>query len=194
MNDKILFSEQQKFRHPAIWVMMTALLSVPGIFIWASIQQIGKGQPWGTNPLSDTGLIITTSFVTAIIIVTIILFWVARLETSVTTNEIRVRFFPFTRSFEHYKWEDISNVSIQKIKYFKHGGWGYRSKTGLGLRIGFDGIKLTNYFSKNIIYSVSGKYALQLELKNGKKVMIGTEREKEIETVVAKIERKNKEY
>ena len=54
---------------------------------------------------------------------------------------------------------------------------------------------MTNFlYSRRLIYTISGKYVLQLELTNGKKVMIGTRKEKELEAAIYKIERKNKEY
>jgi hypothetical protein len=194
MNDKILFSEQQKFRQPWLWIMLIAMLGIPFIFIRGFVQQVIHGQPWGDNPMSDTELIICTIVVIVIIVTSIILLWITRLETFVTSSEINVKFFPFQRSFQHFKWEDIVNASIQKINPMKQGGWGFRSKSGFGFRVGLDGIKLTNFMSKNVIYSVSGKYGLQLELKNGKKVIIGTGKAKELEAVIYKLERNKKEY
>jgi len=83
---------------------------------------------------------------------------------------------------------------VIKINPMKYIGWKMKTRSRLGVRIGVDGVKMTNCFSKNIKYSVSGKYGLQLELKNGKKVMIGTQKAKELEAIIYQIERKNKEY
>jgi hypothetical protein len=196
MSAKIIYSEQQKFSQLILWISTIGMLSVPGIFIWAIIQQIIRGEPWGDNPMDNTSLIITFIIVTLIMLFLIILFFAVRLETHITSTEISVKYFPFHRSFKIFKWEDISNTSVQKINPLKYGGWGIRTNSGIGgLRIGLDGIKITNFlYGKNTIFSVSGKYVLKLELKDGKTIMIGTQNEKELEAIIYQIERQNKEY
>ena len=108
MKGKTLFSEEQKFRQPWLWFMLIALFSVPGVLLWGVIRQILQGQPFGNNPMSDTGLVILFLLVLVLTILTIVMFLMIRLDTSITGSEIGVRFYPFHRSFHYYKWEDIS--------------------------------------------------------------------------------------
>jgi hypothetical protein len=194
MKYKILFSEQQKFSQPWLWIMIILMLGIPGIFIFGVIQQVGRGIPWGNNPLSNTGLVICAVCVTIIIVLSIILFLIVRLETTITEKEIGVRFYPFHRSFRYYKWEDISSASVQKFNPLKYGGWGMKSNVGWGFRVGPSGIKLRFPHGKNMIYNVAGNKVLQLELKDGKKLWIGTQKPLELENIVRKIKQINKEY
>jgi len=195
MNGKILFSEQQKYPPIMLWISMIALLAVPGIFIYGLIQQVVHGQPWGDNPMDNLSLIIIAISVTMIIIAALVVLWIVRLELVISTTDVSVKYFPFHRSFRKFSWNEISKASVIKINPLRYGGWGMRTGSGFGLRVGLDGMKLTNFlYSRRLIYTISGKYVLLLELKNGKKVMIGTRKEKELEAVIYKIERTNKEY
>jgi hypothetical protein len=191
MSAKIIYSEQQKFSQPLFWMVLILMLSAPGILIWGIIQQVALGKPWGNDPTDNTSLIITFIAVTVTVIIPIIILRLVRLETNITSSEISVKYFPFHRSFRIFKWEDISNVSVNKINPLKYGGWGIRS--GRGLKIGLN-INPTNFLGKRTIYNLSGRYVLQLEFKNGKIVMIGTQNEKELEAVIYQIERQKKEY
>jgi hypothetical protein len=76
----------------------------------------------------------------------------------------------------------------------KYGGWGMRNSAGWGFRVGPSGIKLRLPYSRNIVYNVAGNKILKLELKNGKKLMIGTQKPLELENILRKIEPINKEY
>jgi hypothetical protein len=186
MNGKTLFSEQQKFRQPWLWVIMIAMLGIPALNFWDYIQQVVHGH----NPTDDKGLLFSFIIITVSILAAVALMWITRLETSVTENEISIKYFPLHRSFKNYKWEDIANASIQKFNPLKYGGFGIRSNSGFRLKFGSGGVKVFNYQT----YNLSRKYVLELELKNGKKVVIGTQKEKELEAVIDKIIRTNKEY
>jgi hypothetical protein len=76
----------------------------------------------------------------------------------------------------------------------KYGGWGIRYNPVNGFRVGLSGIGTSSFNSKTTMYNVSGRYVLQLELKTEKKVLIGTQKTKELEAVIYQIKRKNKEY
>ncbi len=70
------------------------------------------------------------------------------------------------------KWEDISKAYIREYKpVAEYGGWGVR---------GF-------FSSSGRAYNVSGNVGLQVELKNGKKILIGTQKQETIEELLARI-------
>ena len=183
MNSKILFSEQQKFRQPWHWLLLL-LVGIPGAYIWRLVQQVIPEQANGNTQTDYALLLFSAVIVTLSIVFLIIVLLFARLETSVTSTEISIKFFPFHRSFRHYKKEDIAKASIQKINPIKNKEWG-----SFGLNMGYHGIKIKNFSSNNLLFSVSGKYVLKLELTNGKTVMIGTQKEKELEAVIDKMMR-----
>jgi hypothetical protein len=110
-----------------------------------------------------------------------------RVETFITTEGINVKFFPFHRSFRNYNREQISGATVNKNVILRfRWGWGFG---GYGFRLGIR-IKL---FGDNIEYCLAGKHCLQLLLKNGKKILIGTEKQYEMEQALKKFERINNE-
>ena len=181
MNSKILFSEQQKFRQPWHWLLLI-LVGIPGVFIWRIVQQ-AIPEPSNGNTQTDYALLIFSAvIVTLAVVLLVIVLLFACLETTVTSTEISIKFFPFHRSFRHYKREDIAKASIQKINPLKNKEWG-----SFGLNMGYHGIKIKNFSGNHLLFSVAGKYVLKLELTNGKTITIGTQKEKELEAVIDKI-------
>ncbi len=145
------FTETQRFRQLWIWALLTGLLV---LFIWAFVQQIILGIPWGNNPASDTGLILFCLIPLGIVV----LFLIARLETRIDRMGISYRFLPFHRKWRLIEWSTVGRAYIRKYNSIaEFGGW--------GIRFGLKGGKA---------YNVSGNHGLQLELKNGKKLLIGT--------------------
>ena len=85
------------------------------------------------------------------------------LKTEIDPSTIRVVFFPFIK-----KTFDRAEIkSSEVINYGFVGGWGIR----IGTRYG-------------TVYNVSGKMGLAIELKNGKKYCVGTQREIELRQVM----------
>jgi hypothetical protein len=202
MNGKILFSEQQKFRQTWLWVLIIMALSIPVvIFIIRLIKPLGQGVPFENNPASNKEWIAESLVFLVCTVITILLCIIMRLETTITTEGVSVRFYPIHRSFRNYRWEDISVSIVRKYSPLKEfGGWGIRFG-GWGIR--FIGrrhtiLNLIKRVSQSKIrfigrhyttaYSISGKHGLQLELKNGKRILIGTNKVYEIEQVLKKIE------
>jgi hypothetical protein len=101
---------------------------------------------------------------------------IMRLDTVVTKEGISVKFFPFHCSFRHYRWERISKAVVLKYSVFESGGWG---------------IKSSRVYNK--VYSVWGNKGLKLELTNGHKLLIGTQKANELEAILYKIKRLDKE-
>jgi hypothetical protein len=188
MKGKILFSEVQKLRQSWFWLLLILSLSIPiFIFLYAIILQVGKGVPFGNNPISDLSLIIIFVFLLVFSVSLVALFLLIRIETFITTEEINVKFFPFHRSYRNYSWENILDAVVIKYSPVKfRWGWGFG---GYGLRLGMR-IKL---LGNNIEYCIAGNHCLQLLLKKGKKILIGTEKQYEMEQALKKIERIKKE-
>ncbi len=151
------FTERQRFRQVWVWALLAGLGL---LFVWAFIQQIIMGIPWGNNPASDTGLLLFSLIPFGIIV----LFLAARLETRIDRKGISYRFFPFHRSWREIEWKMISRAYVRQYKPISEfGGWGVRYGSG-----------------SSKAYNVSGNHGLQIELKNGKKILIGTIQPEEI--------------
>jgi hypothetical protein len=162
MATRILFEEKQKFTQKWLWIM---LLSINGLFSFAFARQIFLDKPLGNNPISDTGLTI----VLVVVLLLTILFLSFRLDTRVQEDGISVRFFPIHWNFRHYKWEDIKSANIRKYAALgEFGGWGIRYSFG----------------KSGKAYNMSGSDGLQLQLKNGQKLLIGTQHPETIEALL----------
>ncbi len=165
MENRILFSEKQKFKQWWLWLILIGLniLLIFGVFI-----QVVGGNDFGTNPISDAALIMLTIFTLFMMVLLMSL----QLVTQIKEDGIYVRFFPFHFKFKHYAWEDIKKSFVRKYSpLIEYGGW--------GLRFGI--------FGKGIAYNVSGNRGLQIELNDNRKVLIGTKKPDELKSVLEKM-------
>ncbi|MDL2239542.1 hypothetical protein LJC25_02980 [Bacteroidales bacterium OttesenSCG-928-K03] len=154
--EKILFEEKQYFRQ---WWLFIMLLPIVGIFVYGLIKQIFFDIPFGNNPMSDLGLIISSIL---IIIICLMMFFIG-LETRITNYGIYIKFFPFNSNFKFFPWDDIASHEVIKYKPIRdYGGWGIRGS------------------GKNKAYNVSGNYGLMLKFYNGNKLLIGTNKPDEL--------------
>lgn len=164
MDNKILFSERQRFKQIWLWIV---LLVLDGISIFGLIKQLIFEIPFGDKPISNTALIVTTSFLFLLSFV----FFNFRLDTHIKADGIYVRFFPFHSNFKFYPWNKISQSYIRQYNPIKEfGGWGLR---GLG---------------KNLALNVSGDIGIQLVLQDGSKLLIGTNKADEVTVILKQLE------
>jgi hypothetical protein len=165
MENKVLFTERQKFNQWWLWLI---LFGINGLFIFGIYKQVIGGQQFGAKPMSNEGLLFTAG----LIILLSFLFISMRLETQVTKEGVFVRFFPFHISPKHYPWENISKAFVRQYRPLsEYGGW--------GLRLGF--------FGKGKAFNISGDKGLQLEFSNHKKLLIGTNKPAELTAILGKI-------
>ncbi len=162
MKPKAVFTESQKFTQWWIWLIIIALLIIPGIGIYL---QIFQGVQFGNKPMSDTGLLIYFGAT----VLFILLFLMMRLKTAISSQEIHLRFVPFVN--KHLLWSEVEKAEV--INYGFVGGWGIRWWTSYGT-----------------VYNMKGSKGLSLEFKSGKKMVIGTQKAEELKKVVEDI-RKN---
>ncbi|MGB5385379.1 MAG: phosphoethanolamine transferase domain-containing protein [Eudoraea sp.] len=158
---KIEFKEEQKFTQWWLWLILIGIGLLP---IYGIYKQLILGEQFGDNPMSDLGLIIFTVFVFGLIA----MFWYMRMITEIDQNEIRMSFFPFVK--KRVKWKEIKNAEV--VNYGFVGGWGIRLWTKYGT-----------------VYNTKGNKGLAIELLNGKKFLIGTQKETELSEIIKKASR-----
>jgi len=153
-----LFKEDQRFTQWWLWLILIPIgvLPVVGIF-----KQLILGEEFGDNPMSDFGLILFAVFVFALLG----LFLMMRLKTEIDQNEIRMSFIPFVK--KRIKWTEIKKAEV--VNYGFVGGWGIRLSIEYGT-----------------VYNIRGNKGLAIELRNGKRFVIGTQKEKELSSIVEK--------
>lgn len=152
---KVLFTEKQRFSFWWLWLFLGMITLIP---IYGIYKQIIIGKPFGDKPMSDAGLILILLLMLSLLV----LFRIIQLKTEITINSIKVHFFPFFKTQFH--WSDVKSSEVVNYGF-----------VGYGIRIA------TKY---GTVYNTSGNKGLAIELKNGKKYCIGTQKESELKTVV----------
>lgn len=98
-----------------------------------------------------------------------LLFLFSKLETRIDEKGIHARFLPILWRWRSYPWKDLKNVTVRDCQpLLEYGGWGYR--------IGIMG--------QGHAMILSGKKGIQIELQNGKKMLIGTKRDEEAQKII----------
>lgn len=142
-----MVTEKQKFNNIWIWLI---ILSFNSITIFAFVQQIMLGNPFGSNPAPNLLLILTLITTTALLIMLIVIY----LKITIDDSKIEVQFYPFLK--REILFKDIKKVELLNYKPIKeYGGWGFR------------------YGQDGEAFSISGTLALSITLLNGKKVLLG---------------------
>ena len=169
MNDEtvIIYCEEQRF---AAWLRWLVYISMATAVI---ISIISLHKEFGTANSMNTPAFILAIFTGICIPIAIAaLFVLLMLETEVRSDGIYVRFSPFHIHFKRFAPEDLSEFYARQYKpIMEYGGWGIR----FGL------------FGKGKAYNVSGNKGVQLIFKNGKKLLIGSQRAEELEVAIRSI-------
>ncbi|MEO1052154.1 MAG: hypothetical protein AAFX87_16095 [Bacteroidota bacterium] len=155
------FYEKQKFSQWWLWLIVIATtLSVVITFSYGFYQQLLMGEPWGTEPISDSGLIAIGLGCIGTVILFDWFFITSALEIKIEKRSLSYKYWPFVHRWKTIYKEGIIKMSLKKNSAIKeYGGYGYRIGFGKG---------------KALI--VKGDKGLQLELGSGKVILLGTQR------------------
>ena len=165
MENEVLFTERQRFNQWWLWLI---LLGINGLLLFRVVKQVVGGQQLDAKPMSNTGLLVTAGLT----LLLTLLFWSIKLETQIRQDGIYVRFFPLHIAYKHYSWDRLSKSYVRQYSAISEfGGWGLR----LGL------------FGKGRAFNVSGDKGLQLEFRDNKKLLIGTNKPDELIEALKKI-------
>ncbi|NGM72744.1 hypothetical protein [Sphingobacterium sp. SGL-16] len=127
-----------------------------GVVLYMQLEPIFSGEK-----NLDSSTIIALGIVGTVLLLMLLL----RLRTTIDDHGITIRFFPFVRK-KTWEWEQISEVFVTEYSIADYGGWGYRVS------------------SKGKAYNTKGKYGLQLILKNGARIMVGTQNPEVVKQVI----------
>lgn len=158
------FKEIQRFKTWWAWLGVAALNL---LFIYAIVQQILLGTPFGPKPAPDFVLILVELFLLFLFIFLISI----KLKTRITDTGIYYRFIPFQFKETLIEWHELKDAYIREHNSFhEYGGWGIRTgstKTG-----------------KAINTSSSSNMGLQLQFNDGRLLLVGTRRPDEIQLIL----------
>ena len=154
-----VFIEEQRFTQWWLWIILAAVGCVPIMGIY---KQLVLKENFGNNPMSNANIVLMSVLIFGLIA----LFWLMRLKTTIDSQGIQMQFYPFFK--KNIRWEQIK--SIQVVNYGFVGGWGILLWTKYGT-----------------IYNIKGNKGLAIELQDGTRLVIGTQREVELKQVLESI-------
>ncbi|QQT28047.1 MULTISPECIES: hypothetical protein [Sphingobacterium] len=150
------FNEVQSFSQWWLWISLLALF----IPIYSTGASLSFSQNWYKMLLE-----ILTYVPFYIWLAVVVFFAMIMLRTEISDNGVYVDFKPFLWN-KTYRFEDIRSYKVVKYSIFDYGGWGMRIS------------------SSGVAYTTKGKYGLKLTLKNGKQILIGTQRPEELSKIM----------
>ncbi|MFC2152044.1 hypothetical protein ACFLSE_05900 [Bacteroidota bacterium] len=156
----IHFKETQKIELSWKWIFFIALYI---LMSWALVDQF-------TNEV-DVPAIASIVFSLCLIVFFNIIIIIMKLKTEIDVAKISYRYKPFHIKPRQIFWEEADDFYIRDYKPLKeYGGHGLQRKVKYGRS-----------------FTVSGRKGLQIILKDGKKILIGTQKPKELGLIIEKL-------
>ena len=163
-NGAVLFREKQPFR---LGYARIALAMPPGVLVVISCRQIFFHYPWGNPPVTNGNLL----FLTILTLVVYLRLITIRLVTELRPEQLSVAMKGFWRR-TRIPVADIRTAAA--VEYDPVGE--YR---GYGIRSG----------PRGQAYIASGNQAVQLELTDGRKLLVGSQQSKELTRKIVEAQR-----
>lgn len=154
------FTETQRFKQWWLWAILLSIAAVATLGIY---RQVIMDEPFGDNPMSDTGLIVFA----VLMYLLPILFLFVRLKSKIDKETIELQFVPFMK--KSVNWTDIATAEV--VDYGFLGGWGVYHSSEHGT-----------------VYATGGKHGLAIKTKKGQKFVIGTRKESEMKTFLENLD------
>lgn len=156
-----VFVEKQRFKR---WIIVS-IMTIP---IIAGIAALFIEDKKILNLNSEGILGLTFSF--SIVALTLIFILSIRLNTKIDEQGIYYQFFPIHLNQKFIPWSDLKSCEVIKYNSLtQYGGYGYR---------------ISFFKNKGTAINIGGNHGIQLVLKSGKRLLIGTQKEQEAEAVL----------
>lgn len=153
-----IFKEEQRFTQTWLIIIIVISLIVTLAIILKEIDKLTTSEI-----IISIGTIILASG----------LIFLFKLTTRIDEKGIHYKFFPFHLKFKTVFWNDIENAYIRTYDAIsEYGGWGIRGGT-------------LWYKAKGKAINISGNIGIQLKLKDGKKLLIGTNKKEQAQDVLS---------
>lgn len=154
------FSELQKVRRGWMWLVL--ILAYTGLGLM-SVRHIFYQQTSGQSLLTLPSII----FVGLLLAVVAFFIYQSHLVTIIGEEGIFYRFSPLQLKRRFIAWEEVEELYIREYDAIsEYGGWGMK------------------FGSHGKAYTVKGRYGLQLQTTDGRKILIGTQRPIELERLI----------
>ncbi|WP_424001764.1 hypothetical protein [Maribacter sp. IgM3_T14_3] len=157
-----IFNETQRFTQWWLLLINIALLFLMlySCYTWLVLKD-AVGNVAADDRVGQTIFILVIALVIPLI-------YVFNLKTTIDEIGIHYQFIPINFSKKIIRWHEIEKCFVRKYSPIReYGGWGYRGLSG-----------------KNKALNVKGNKGIQLVLKNGNKLLIGTQKENDAKMVI----------
>jgi hypothetical protein len=166
-----VFKETQKFNQPWIWVIL--LGTHLSVHIWGVrdlVNEYSKGNDWWTSETFIAGLIGLV-----LLNLLLVMFLRLKLETRIDRAGIQFRYPPIINSWRKIPLKEIQSAQVIKYLPWTYGGWGIK------------------YSLHGWAYNVRGNKGIIIKKKNGKQLLIGTQRNQEAQEAINQLLREERE-
>ncbi len=154
------FLEVQHVRRGWMWFIL--IFAYTGLGMMA-VRHLSYQQTAGQSLLTLPSII----FIACLLALVAVLIYNCRLTTIIGGKGIAYRFSPLHLHRRFIAWEDIEELYLREYDALsEYGGWGMKFGSG------------------GKAYTVKGKYGLQLQTTDGRKILIGTQRPIELERLI----------
>jgi hypothetical protein len=164
------FHEEQTFRRP--WLLATLGLATFApivLVVGLLLVQVISGRPVGNNPISTPALAAVAAGVLLVCGGVLAILLLSRLIVEVRGDALRIRFVPFHRRFVEIPLAEIASHAARRYRpIVEYGGWGIRG------------------FARNRAYNVRGDRGVQLVLRDGRKILIGSQHADELAAAISR--------
>ncbi len=149
-----IYEEKQRFNQ---WWMLVINFSVIGILLYFMYEWYIAGN--AVDKVSSSDYAAQIAVILMLVLVVALLFLLG-LKTTIDENGIQYQFRPFHRGKKTISWKEMDKCYTRKYKpILEYGGWGIKPVPK----------------SNDMAYNVKGNMGIQIHLKNGKKILIGTQ-------------------
>jgi hypothetical protein len=156
-----IFKEEQRFTQLWLIVLLAVSLIVPIAIVVKEYMQENSSMSTNELILTLSGILVSVAFI-----------FFFKLTTRIDEKGIHYQFFPFHFKLKKIAWSEITSATVRIYDPIgEYGGWGLK------------GGALWSK-SKGKAINVSGDIGIQLELKDGKKLLIGTQKKSEAISVL----------
>jgi hypothetical protein len=167
---KVLFKEKERISLVSLAVLLPIF-----ILLAINLYRLSNNQlPFVDNLVNNPGLSCLLVLVGLLVLVSILV----KLETSITSSGITVSFFPVLLKPRTILWTDVESVFVREYNPLQEfGGWGL-FRVNLPVQRGL---------GNNRAINLKGNKGLQLVMKDGNRLLIGTQKVEELERVLKEI-------
>jgi len=163
MKGKIIFEEVQSFVGTWMWYLIIGLttLILVGILVGTFLY-----------PVDPPEALIGSLIVAIVMGGLTFLLTTSKLYVTIDNTRIYYRFPPFVSQEKSYSKDDVQQMQVRKYRPIReYGGYGYKRR-----------------FRSGRAMNITGNMGLQLVLKNGRKVLLGTQKPDLLKTVVKQLQ------